>query len=153
MIEIQGDFWDLKTQLNPDIIVFTSNRTLNSHRELVMGAGIALDFKRRYPNLPRVFGNALFNGPNERLIQIWSIVNDVSICAFPTKEHWRNPSILEYIERSCKELVEYVDIQYNKGKILMTRPGCGLGGLDWESQVKPICETYLDERFYICHQK
>ena len=151
MIEIQGDFWKLKEKLKPDIIVFTSNRTLNSKGELIMGGGIALDFKQRYPLLPYLFGTELRNNPNIHL-QTTMLVS-CHICAFPTKENWRNPSIPHYIEQSCKELVEYVDSQSKSMTVLMTRPGCGLGGLDWQSQVKPICEKYLDERFYICYQQ
>jgi hypothetical protein len=34
-------------------------------------------------------------------------------------------------------------------KVVMPRVGCGLGQLDWDNQVKPLLEMYLDDRFWV----
>ena len=60
---------------------------------------------------------------------------------FPTKEHWRNPSKLEYIE---KGLMKFVQTYAEKSitSIAFPRLGCGNGELDW-TDVKPLMERYL----------
>jgi len=75
---------------------------------------------------------------------------------FVTKEFWRNPSKLEWIERG---LYNFAEKNYNGKKfwewgpkswvegmktIAWPKLGCTNGGLDWESQVKPLMIKYLD---------
>jgi hypothetical protein len=60
---------------------------------------------------------------------------------FPTKENWRNPSKLEYIEAGLKHFVQiYADKSINS--IAFPRLGCGNGALDWKD-VQPLMEKYL----------
>ena len=56
-------------------------------------------------------------------------------------------SEMSLIEQSCRELVELTDY---KGwqKVVVPRPGCGGGGLEWE-EVKTILERHFDERFHV----
>jgi len=62
---------------------------------------------------------------------------------FPTKEHWRNPSKLEYIEKGLMAFVrKYAD--YNISSIAFPKLGCGNGELDW-NEVKPLMEKYLKD--------
>lgn len=57
-------------------------------------------------------------------------------------------STLELVEESLKQLVEYID-SFENVNVLLPRPGCSNGGLDWYKDVKPLCEKYLDNRFTI----
>jgi hypothetical protein len=56
---------------------------------------------------------------------------------------------MEIIEFSAKALLWQTRI-LNWRKVLLPRPGCSNGGLDWETQVKPVLEKILnDDRFVI----
>ena len=61
---------------------------------------------------------------------------------FPTKAHWRSPSKTEYIRAGLQKLVAtYQD----RGIDSISFPllGCGNGGLDFDTQVRPLMEQYL----------
>ena len=60
---------------------------------------------------------------------------------FPTKQHWRNPLKIEYIECGLKKLVENWD-KLGADSIAFPRLGCGNGVLDW-NDVRPLMEQYL----------
>ena len=109
----------------------------------VMGKGIALSFKKKYPEMFTIYRKAcdkhqwvigklmLWYGPDHWILN------------FPTKEHWRNPSKMEYIEKGLMAFQrKYAD--YNITSIAFPKLGCGNGELDWE-QVKPLMEKYLKE--------
>lgn len=107
----------------------------------VMGKGIALEYKKRYPEM---FNQYKLQCDRHKLVVgkliLWYGI-DHWILQFPTKEHWRNPSKLEYIERGLMTFVnKYAD--YNISSIAFPKLGCGNGELDW-NQVKPLMEKYL----------
>ncbi len=128
---IEGNIFDSPAQ----VIVNTVN-TVG-----VMGKGLALSFKQRYPDMFERYKKAcekcqlaigklmLFYEPDHWLL------------LFPTKENWRNPSKLEYIE---KGLLKFVDTYADKNivSIAFPRLGCGNGELDW-NDVRPLMEKYL----------
>lgn len=111
----------------------------------VMGKGIALDYKKKYPNMfnsyKKICNKKLMN---IGLLQLWKENDSDWILNFPTKYHWKNPSKLEYLE---KGLQKFVEIYKDKGITSITFPqlGCQNGGLDWESEVKPLMEKYLND--------
>lgn len=115
-----------------------------------MGGGIAKEFARRFPQLPSIFGlYVLYEGNRVQMTTLGNHEDRRWVIAFPTKHDWKAPSTLELIETSCQQLVADVN-EFHPGwkRILMPRPGCGLGGLKW-ADVKPILERYLDDRFVI----
>ena len=63
---------------------------------------------------------------------------------FPTKKHWRQPSSPEYIEAGLRK---FANTYHFHGITSISFPllGCGNGELDWESQVQPLMEQYLDK--------
>ena len=61
---IYGDFWDLAKKLNIDVLCVTTNNIVKNNGELVMGAGIAKQFRDRFPELARHFGEILERGEN-----------------------------------------------------------------------------------------
>ena len=108
----------------------------------VMGKGIALDFKRIYPEMFREYQyyceNDLFD-----VGKLWLYKTPHKwILNFPTKKHWRNKSKLEYLEAG---LTKFADTYDAKGITSISFPmlGCGNGELDWKQEVKPLMEQYL----------
>lgn len=132
MIEyIEGDIFDSPAQ----VIVNTVN-TVG-----VMGKGLALSFKKRYPDMFESYKKVC----EKHQLTIGKLMlyqeADHWILLFPTKENWRNPSKLEYIE---KGLMKFVNTYAEKHitSIAFPKLGCGNGELDWKS-VQPLMERYL----------
>lgn len=96
----------------------------------VMGKGLALEFKNKYPLNFEVYkkacDNASFNIGN--LLIVYE--NNKFIVNFPTKKHWRNKSDLEFIKIGLEELKVAIK-EFNIKSIALPKLGCGLGGLDW----------------------
>jgi O-acetyl-ADP-ribose deacetylase (regulator of RNase III) len=111
----------------------------------VMGKGLALAFKERYPQnfihytwrckhgQVRV-GKMLFERTNDLFGPEW-IIN------FPTKNDWREPSKYMYINEGLPDLLKWCDYQ-GISHVAMPALGCGNGGLDWDT-VKEILERHL----------
>lgn len=132
MIEyIEGNIFDSPAQ----VIVNTVN-TVG-----VMGKGLALSFKQRYPDMFERYKTAC----EKKQLAIGKLMlvyePDHWLLLFPTKENWRHPSKLEYIEKGLMKFSNtYAD--KNITSIAFPKLGCGNGGLDWED-VKPLMEKYL----------
>lgn len=132
MIEyIEGDIFDSPAQ----VIVNTVN-TVG-----VMGKGLALSFKKRYPDMFEVYKKACEKHQFTMGKLMLHQEADHWILLFPTKENWRNPSKPEYIE---KGLMKFVSSYAEKHitSIAFPKLGCGNGELDW-NLVKPLMERYL----------
>lgn len=116
----------------------------------VMGKGVALEFKRRWPENYKAYKKACDAKelrPGNMLIYEFSNLFGKSepkfIINFPTKDHWRAKSKLEYISKGLDALVS--DIKKYKIKSIALPPlGCGNGGLDW-SIVRPMMLERLSE--------
>lgn len=109
----------------------------------VMGKGIALEYKKRYPEMFIQYRSLCEKG----LLDIGKLClwkkSDKWILLFPTKKHWRDPSKLEYIEQGLIRFVDNWD-KLGADSIAFPRLGCGNGGLDWNI-VKPLMEKYLNK--------
>lgn len=110
----------------------------------VMGKGIALDFKRIYPEMFQQY-----QGYCERNMfsvgQLWIYKTSHKwILNFPTKKHWRNKSQVKYIEAGLQKFIDTYDAK-GINSISFPMLGCGNGELDWETQVRPIMEDYLSD--------
>lgn len=109
----------------------------------VMGKGIALQFKKAYPENYQYYRRAcqskkvkpgsMFIFNTNRLTPPRYLIN------FPTKRHWRNKSRLEDIRLGLNALVKEVK-RLGIRSIAIPPLGCGNGGLDW-SEVKPLIIT------------
>lgn len=110
----------------------------------VMGAGVALAFKRRYPNMFKDYQKACKAGTvKSGCLHIWKNLESEWIVNFPTKLDWREPSKYEYIEAGLKSLREFL-AQHKGEKVVMPPLGCGLGGLDWGKVSGMIRESLSD---------
>ncbi|WP_441001473.1 type II toxin-antitoxin system antitoxin DNA ADP-ribosyl glycohydrolase DarG [Fodinibius sp. SL11] len=110
----------------------------------VMGKGIALAFKKAYPDNFKQYKKAVDEGKvriGAPFVTQTGLLQPKYIINFPTKKHWRHPSKLSYIEKGMESLVNI--IKDNDIKSLAIPPlGCGNGKLNWD-EVKPIMEHYL----------
>lgn len=112
----------------------------------VMGKGIALQFKKLYPNNFSIYQKRCKEGTFQigQLIVVKdsnTISGGKTIINFPTKTDWRKPSEYQYIEIGLKELVKV--IKKNNIKSIAIPPlGSGNGGLKWY-KVKDILEKEL----------
>ena len=133
----------------------------------VMGKGIALEFKKRFPEMykdyvarckarkvrlgepypfpePQPFSLStepeqlpLFQEPKFQEPKLPRILN------FPTKKHWRSKSYLTDIEAGLAHLEQH----YRKwGIISLAVPalGCGHGGLQWQ-EIGPVLYRHLNQ--------
>jgi O-acetyl-ADP-ribose deacetylase (regulator of RNase III) len=130
-----------------DIMKDGSEAVVNTvNTEGVMGKGIALAFKKAYPQNFELYRKAYDEGKlrtGKMLVFQTGALFPKFIINFPTKKHWRNPSKMEYITEGLKDLVKV--IQENKIESIAIPPlGCGNGKLDWRV-VKPVIEAALEE--------
>jgi len=109
----------------------------------VMGKGLALEFKRIEPRMFGVY-KKLCSEKKLRPGMLWLWRGDGHwVLNFPTKDHWRSPSKLEWIEAGLQKFRDQYRIQGIRD-ISFPRLGCGNGGLDWE-EVRPVMERYLSK--------
>lgn len=108
----------------------------------VMGKGLALEFKRRFPyQSDRYIGlcrrGDVFPGGTY-------LAAGVIFAA--TKNHWKAPSLLHWVEDALMGIV--TDMKYleptGAKSIALPQLGCGCGGLDW-ADVWPLYEKHLGD--------
>ncbi len=63
------------------------------------------------------------------------------IINFPTKDHWRNKSRMQYIDDGLQDLVRQIRARGIQS-VAIPALGCDLGGLDW-AEVRPRIEAAL----------
>ena len=113
----------------------------------VMGRGIALQFKKKFPDNFSAYKKAC--DANElKLGQVFiydmgQMFNPRYIVNFPTKGHWRSKSKLADVEAGLVELVKEVEARKIKS-IAIPPLGCGLGGLNWKD-VRPLIESAFEK--------
>lgn len=119
-------------EANAEALVNTVNT------EGVMGKGIALQFRRAFPENFAAYEQACARGEVRigRMNVVERLASPRYIINFPTKQHWRHPSKLEYIRLGLLDLVSEIRARSIRS-IAMPPLGCGLGGLRWE-EVRPL---------------
>ena len=100
----------------------------------VMGKGIALMFKERFPVSSQMYMDAskanevsvgkVLVTPSGELFPKW-------IIHFPTKKHWRHPSKMSWIETGLDDLTRVIR-SLGISSIAVPPLGCGNGGLEWD---------------------
>lgn len=110
----------------------------------VMGKGVALQFKRAFPDNYQAYVQACKRGE----VQIGRIfVHDRGPLAqpryifnFPTKKHWRHPARMEYVEEGLKDLVRQIR-ELRVRSIALPPLGAGNGKLPWPEVKRRIQEA------------
>jgi O-acetyl-ADP-ribose deacetylase (regulator of RNase III) len=117
-----------------------------------MGAGLALEFKLRFPEMEKDYVNRC----RAKQVSVGRpyLYRDYGypwILNFPTKQHWKYPSKLEWIEQG----LQYFSENYQKGgitSVAFPKLGCSNGGLNWQV-ISSLMEKYLhdlDIDVFIC---
>lgn len=143
MHEIIGELWE--EHARGAVIAITTNGMVNRVGRAVMPRGCARQAHDRFPDLIKTLGTLIKHHGNH----VFDLGHQ--IVSFPVEEDpYQNPEI-RLIEQSCQELIELADYKGWK-KIVVPRPGCGGGGLEWK-EVKTILLRHFDERFYVITNK
>lgn len=111
----------------------------------VMGKGLALQFKRAFPEVFEQYATACREGRVQpgRIHAVPLRSSDRWVLNFPTKRHWRQRSRIEDIEAGLDDLV-LVLAELKITSVAVPPLGCGNGGLDWV-QVHPLIMSKLGE--------
>ena len=112
----------------------------------VMGKGIALMFKERFPENYEAYRVACKAGAVRTgelfITRSPELEGPRWVVNFPTKENWRNPTKMEWIENGLVKLRQWIEDEKIRS-IAIPPLGCGNGGLEW-SEVKPRIEVALE---------
>jgi O-acetyl-ADP-ribose deacetylase (regulator of RNase III) len=113
--------------------------------EGIMGKGVALQFRKAYPDNYDAYRRACEAGevrPGRMFVfDRQSLTNPRYIVNFPTKRHWRNKSRMEDIESGLVALVAEVR-RLGIRSIAVPPLGCGLGGLPWPEVQRRMREAF-----------
>lgn len=102
------------------------------------GRGLALAAKKRWPEWFANYKREVARGRVEiGHIGVWT-GGDGIVFNFPTKQHWRDPSRIEWIRDGLATLAMLV--RAPPMSIGIPGLGCGLGGLRW-ADVRPLIEA------------
>lgn len=137
MREQFGDIWKLAKAPN-SVVCVTTNGYVNSRGECVMGKGVALQAKKRYPRLAKVLGTMIKYGGNHarEALGVDAQGEERKLVIFPTKHVWFRPASLELIRESA-ELLRLFAVNHPERTYYLPRPGCQNGGLKW-AEVGPV---------------
>lgn len=108
----------------------------------VSGAGLALEFKIRYPDNYQAYRTVC----SLELLTLGKVYNfrtntGLFIINFPTKFHWKDRSFLQNIDLGLDALI--TEIEFNKiESIAIPALGCGLGQLSWKDVKNLIFEKF-----------
>ena len=112
----------------------------------VMGKGLALEFKKQYPIMFEDYVDRCKRKEIKPGVP-YSYNNTgcyhTRIINFPTKDHWRDASKIEWIENGMKILSEKYK-EWGVTSIAIPALGCGNGDLSWEV-VGPIIYRHISK--------
>jgi O-acetyl-ADP-ribose deacetylase (regulator of RNase III) len=137
------------------MLSFTQGNLLTSNAEAlvntvntvgIMGKGIALMFKENFPENFKIYEEACKRGEVRVGRMLVTERQDMYgfprwIINFPTKQHWRSPSQIEWIEEGLDDLVRVIR-EHNIKSVAIPPLGSGNGGLNWKD-VRPKIEAAL----------
>ena len=119
----------------------------------VMGKGLALEFKQCFPLTARMYFEWCRRVDLKPEILVARSETEKRIIVFlPTKTDWRKPADLDLIEdglRCFVKGIQQTQTLEQEGLVIRSasfpKLGCGLGQLDWDTQVRPLMERYLKD--------
>lgn len=107
----------------------------------VMGKGIALQFKKTWPDNFKAYANACKKGEIRPGKMFVFSTKEKIIINFPTKEHWKERSKIDFIKEGLQDLIKII-AKYKIKSIAIPPLGCGNGGLNWKDVQPLIAEAF-----------
>ena len=110
----------------------------------VMGRGLALEFKKRFPDAFKAYHQACTQDlvrPGRMFVYNTGAAQPRWIVHFPTKRHWRDQSLISDIDAGLRDLAATIE-RHNIASIAIPPIGAGLGGLDW-GDVRALIQQHL----------
>lgn len=138
MNELAVDLWEIEC----DVRCITTNGTVKADGANIMGGGCAREAAERHPGLPFAYGSLIRRFGNHVYLTPYGLV------MFPTKDTIQDRASTSLIAVSARELVALANL-YAWKHVALPRPGAGLGGLDYDLDVRPVLAPILDSRFTI----
>lgn len=140
----KGNMWNEFE--DSDLFLITANSTIKHNGELVMGRGIALEVKKRFPMFPKQVGKEI--SLRKRFSPIYGITEAVpgvpsQLRCFQVKYHWREKANIELIKYSTRLLSLVLKGGYYTN-VHLNYPGIGNGNLS-KREVEPVLEKYLSD--------
>ena len=132
------------------MIIYKQGNIFNSNAQVitnpvncvgVMGKGLALEFKKRFPEMFLDYKNKCTH--NEVKVDqpyLWEN-NQIQILNFATKKHWKDSSNLQDIKSGLRYIAKNYD-EMGISSIALPPLGCGRGGLNW-NDVKALINEVL----------
>jgi O-acetyl-ADP-ribose deacetylase (regulator of RNase III) len=111
----------------------------------IMGAGIALEFKYRYPEMYKKYVELCKNNQIQTG-RLWLYNKDINrkwVLNFPTKKDWKHPSKLEYLESGLEKFLKFYK-ERNITSIAFPLLGAQNGGIDPEQSLTTM-KNYLSK--------
>lgn len=110
----------------------------------VMGKGIALQFKQRFPENYRRYAEACKAGEvcigQMFVTETGDFLGPRWIINFPTKQDWKHPSRMDWIREGLQDLRRFI-ATYHVRSVAIPALGAGLGGLSWPAVRELIEQT------------
>lgn len=165
MIEKKVDIWE--AHADGGVVCITTNGYVKSDGKAVMGRGVAKGALTLYSDIDAILGEKIsWTGNVVQYIRprilafpvkpafgvaqrgMRNIVRHMRGCSSPGRvmPGWAMKADTEIIKRSLYELYLHRQLEWVPlhPPVYLPRPGCGAGELDWETEVKPLCEQYGD---------
>ena len=150
---VLGDLWEFHKR--GFWVVVTTNIGWKANGDNVMGAGVALQAARKFPQLPRYYGRLCKKYKDMLGVVIY---DEGRLILAPTKRlDWKKPHLswqaeadIGLVEQTIHQLAELA--REERFKIAMSYPGCGNGGLS-PREVKPLLDRYLSSRFVVVSKR
>ena len=141
MREDKGNLW---TYPGVAVRVVTTNGVVKNNGALVMGRGCAQQLRDSMPGVDLMLGQHVRKNGNVpcrialpgRPFDIWTM---------PVKHKWDEPADIDLIRLSATKMMRLART-YGVGNVVIPRPGCGNGQLQW-STVRHELSPILDDRF------
>lgn len=124
--------------------------------EAIMGRGLALDAKRRFPDLPKWYGDVCMR---QRKKTMFVLNHPHRLVLMPTKpfnerepwNSWNCKSTIEFVEKQVAYLAQQ-NLDFWELPITLPLVGCGEGGLLAED-VMPVLERHLTSDLFLLVQR
>lgn len=112
-----------------------------------MGRGLALEFKERFPQTFQAYRQACLAARANPAALLGELIaptfeNELWVLNAPTKLHFKDGSRSEWVRSACVAIEAFCSRHYIS-ECALPAMGCGLGGLSFHAQARPIFEEIL----------